>query len=196
MAPKTKLSKAFIVETAGLLADEIGFAEITLLEVAKRLGVKPPSLYNHIDNIGQLRRALALLGLHDLGRRLEKAAVGKADTEAMRAMLEAYRAFAKDRPGLYAATLRAPHADDEEHHALSEKIVGTVLTVLEPFHFTTDEAMHAVRGFRAVGHGFVSLENAGAFGMPLACDESYRRLVSMFIDGVRALRTDVGRAQP
>ena len=34
-------------------------------------------------------------------------------------------------------------------------------------------------------HGFATLEIAGGFGLPLDCDESFRRLVDMFIRGLQ-----------
>ena len=40
--------------------------------------------------------------------------------------------------------------------------------------------VHAIRGLRALMHGFVSLEAAGGFAMPLDLDESYHRLVEGF----------------
>ena len=48
-----------------------------------------------------------------------------------------------------------------------------------------EEGLHAVRGLRSVVHGFASLEVAGGFGLPLNLDESFRRLVEMFIHGLQ-----------
>jgi hypothetical protein len=44
-----------------------------------------------------------------------------------------------------------------------------------------DEALHAIRGLRAILHGFVSLETAGGFKMALDQEESFRRLVSAYL---------------
>ncbi|MGB8644293.1 MAG: TetR-like C-terminal domain-containing protein [Anaerolineae bacterium] len=48
--------------------------------------------------------------------------------------------------------------------------------------------MHAVRALRSVVHGFATLEVAGGFGLPLDCDESFRRLVQMLIKGLQVSR--------
>jgi AcrR family transcriptional regulator len=40
------------------------------------------------------------------------------------------------------------------------------------------DALHAIRALRAMLHGFVALEAAGGFGLPLDLDESYRRMVA------------------
>ena len=38
---------------------------------------------------------------------------------------------------------------------------------------------------RSVIHGFATLEVAGGFGLPLDCDESFRRLIAMLIAGLQ-----------
>ncbi len=45
--------------------------------------------------------------------------------------------------------------------------------------------LHAVRGLRSIVPGFVTLEGAGGFGLPLDLDESFRRLVAAFVKGLR-----------
>jgi hypothetical protein len=46
------------------------------------------------------------------------------------------------------------------------------------------EAIHAIRGLRSVVHGFVSLEQAGGFGMAISLDDSFQRLIEIFLDGI------------
>ena len=50
---------------------------------------------------------------------------------------------------------------------------------------TGDDAIHLTRAFRAALHGFVSLEQIGGFGMPMAVDESFRRFVALLLAGAR-----------
>ena len=49
-----------------------------------------------------------------------------------------------------------------------------------------EEALHAVRGLRSLLHGFVSLEAVEGFRLPLDHDESFRRLLQVFIAGLRS----------
>ncbi len=56
--------------------------------------------------------------------------------------------------------------------------------VLESYGLRGDEATHAIRGLRSLLHGFVSLEAAGGFGLPLDLDESFTRLVRVFAAGL------------
>ena len=52
-----------------------------------------------------------------------------------------------------------------------------------------DDAIHAVRALRSLIHGFATLEQGGGFGIPLDLDESFRRLIAIYIAGIRATTT-------
>lgn len=60
-----------------------------------------------------------------------------------------------------------------------------VLDALSGYGLRGDDALHAVRGLRSVIHGFAALESAGGFGLALDPDESFRRLVTAFVDGLK-----------
>jgi len=57
--------------------------------------------------------------------------------------------------------------------------------VLAGYGLEGDDALHATRGLRGLLHGFVSLETGGGFGVPLDLDESFRRLLQVFMAGLR-----------
>ncbi|HEX7103776.1 MAG TPA: TetR-like C-terminal domain-containing protein [Nitrolancea sp.] len=189
--PKRNLSRDSVVRAGADLLDECSGSELKLADLAARLGVRVPSLYNHVDGADDLRAGLALYGAEELGRRLGRAAIGRSGEDALWALADAYRTFAKERPGLYLVTLRAPAPGEAERIAASDEIIAVLTRVLEPFGFAHDRAIHAIRGLRSLLHGFVSLELAGGFGMPLDVDESFRQLISSFIAG---LRTEPGDA--
>jgi len=187
--PRAGLTRAAVVEAAGALADEGGLEELSLADLAERLGVRKPSLYNHVAGIGDLRRELALAGLRELGLSLSRAAAGKAGDDGLFALAQAYRAFVKQSPGLYEATVRSyrhSDPDDAEFGAAESEALEPVLAVLASCGIRGgEEAIHAARGLRSVAHGFATLEEAGGFGMSLDPDESFRRLVRAFADGLR-----------
>lgn len=188
MSPRVGLDRAAVVKAAAALADEEGLEGVTLAAIASRLGIRTPSLYNHVAGLEGLRRELTLFGTRELGARLERAAVGKATDEAVLALGEAYRAFVEERPGLYAATIRASRRSETEDPELREaqrETTETVLAVLRSYGLSGDDAVHAARGLRSLVHGFTSLESAGGFGLPLDLDESFRRLLQTFVCGLR-----------
>ncbi len=187
MSPRIGLDRDAVVREAAALADADGMSALTLAGLAARLGVRPPSLYNHVAGIEALHRELALLGLGELRERLGRAAVGRAGEDAVVALADAYRAFGRERPGLYTATQWAPDSADLQWLAMAKDLVDIVLAALRSFDLDGDAALHAVRGLRSLLHGFVALETTGGFCLPLDQDESFRRLVRTYLAGLRTL---------
>ena len=190
--PRAGLDKDIVVETAAALLNTEGVEALTLNRLAQELGVKTPSLYNHIDGLPGLYRELALWNARMLGERFTQAAIGKAGPAAVMAIAQAYRAYIKESPGVYLASLRASGTQqpvDAELSAAEEQSVRVGVAVIASFGLTGDEALHALRGLRSLVHGFATLEIAGGFGLPLSLDESFDRLLQMF---VRALRSSGG----
>ena len=183
--PRPGLDEAAILRAASDLVDAEGLDALALARLAERLGVRAPSLYNHVTSLEGVRRGLALLGTRELTACLARAAVGRAGEDGIIALAEAYRRFAKERPGLYAATLRAPEPDDDALREAGVELLGVVRAVLAPYGLRGETETHHLRAFRSLAHGFVSLELAGGFGFPVAVDESFRHLVRLFITGLR-----------
>lgn len=188
MPRRAGLDKAMVVQTAADLANAEGVDALSLGRLAERLGVRTPSLYNHIDGLPGLYRELSLLNTRRLGERLGNAAIGKAGPDAVMAVAQAYREHIKESPGLYMASLRAAGNQASasiELQAAEERVVQVGLAVVASFGLSGEDGLHAVRGLRSVIHGFATLEVAGGFGLPFDCDESFRRLIAMLIAGLQ-----------
>lgn len=180
------LSRAAIAAAAASVADRDGFAALSLASVAGAVGVKPPSLFNHVAGLPELRRDLALMGLRELNAALMQAAVGRSGDAAVLALGVAFRAFVRARPGLYAATVAIPPDGSAEIVAAQRAVVETVLAALDAYGLEGEAAIHAVRGMRAIAHGFATLEAADGFAAPLDVDESFRRLIAAYTAGLHA----------
>ncbi|MGD8320586.1 MAG: WHG domain-containing protein [Gemmatimonadota bacterium] len=175
--PRAGLTHDKVVARAAEVADEEGYDALTLAAVADRFGVRVPSLYKHVDGLDGLRKGVAVLAVRELAERLAGSAVGKAGSDALSALSEAYRAYAHRHPGRYTATLRAPDPDDEALQAASSAVLDVVFAVLGGYGLDGDDAVDATRILRSALHGFVSLEAAGGFGLPREVDRTFQRLV-------------------
>jgi AcrR family transcriptional regulator len=194
MPVKTTLDHEAVVRAAAALADEQGLEAVTLGALAARLGIRPPSLYNHVAGLPGLRDSLSLLGTRRLGDRLTRAAVGRSADDAVIAIGHAYRAFALEHPGLFAAAVRAPRLENAAWVEAARSVVDTVLAVLNAYNLSQDEALHAVRGLRSLVHGFAVIESAGGFGLPLDLDVSFDYLLRLFTLGLRSAHGELNRA--
>ncbi|MDH3250080.1 MAG: WHG domain-containing protein [Acidimicrobiia bacterium] len=181
MIARRGLTPETVVDAATAIVESDGMEALTLTRVAHALGVKPPSLYNHVAGLDSLRRAVTLQTFEGLGRRLGAAAMGRSGREALQAVAAEVRTYATNHPGLYELTTRA-RPEDEEYAAASMRAVEPVLAILRGYHMNEDEAIHAARALRSALHGFVSLENSGGFGLDVDIDESFSWLVQRLAD--------------
>lgn len=193
MARSVGLDRAQVVAAAAALADEYGFEQVTLAQVAKQVGVQLPSLYNHINGLAGLRDALALLALHELLAVVRNAAVGRSGAAAVIAVAQAYRAYVLAHPGRYAATVRAPASDAHEYRQTAQATIDVFLAILAPYGFDDQQAIHAMRGLRSIVHGFATLELAGGFGIALDRDQSFERLLQTYVAGLEEGRREETR---
>ncbi len=182
------LDDRVILRAAAEIADRDGLELLSLARLAEDLGVRPPSLYNHVAGLDDVRRGLALEGARALAGRLARAAVGKSGAEEVRAIGIAYRDFAREHPGLYAALQRAPAPDDTALIVAAEDILAILRSALAPWGLDEAAQVHAIRALRSLAHGFVSLEAAGGFGMPYGLEESYDYALDLFIAGLEGTR--------
>ncbi|WP_245981816.1 TetR/AcrR family transcriptional regulator [Frondihabitans australicus] len=177
--------------TAADLVDELarsgaGAEALTLAAVADRLGVKIPSLYKHVAGLPALQRGLMLRAKLSLGDAMRSAAVGRSGDDAVAAVAHAYRGWAAEHPGQYSFTWAAGDPADEANLEASERVLTLIVAMLGAYDLSGDDALDAIRFFRATLHGFVSLETGGGYGMPLDIDRSFERLVAATVAALRA----------
>jgi AcrR family transcriptional regulator len=182
--PRQGLDTRRVVDEAARIADDEGLGEVTLARVAQALGVRAPSLYNHVDGRAGLLRLVSMRSIDELADRLRDAAVGRAGADALIAIAHAYRDYAHQHPGRYIATVRAPGPEDDELAAVGSRAVEVMVAVLAGWGFTGEDALHRVRVIRAALHGFVSIEAEGGFGLPLDLDESFELLLATLVVGL------------
>lgn len=159
------------------LADEVGFAQVTVSALARRFDVKVASLYSHLKNSHDLRTRIALLALEELADRGAAALAGRAGKDALGAFADVYRDYAREHPGRYAA---AQYRLDPEAAAASAGGRHAQMTraILRGYALTEPDQTHAVRLLGSVFHGYVSLEAQGGFSHSAPdSQESWSRIV-------------------
>ncbi|MGW4113297.1 TetR/AcrR family transcriptional regulator [Actinosynnema sp. NPDC004786] len=151
-----------LVRAAAELADEVGFENLTVSALARRFGVKDASLYSHVRNAQDLRERVAVLALSELADRAASALAGRAGKDALVAFAHAYRDYAKEHPGRYAAMrvdLTPALAADSRANRHSE----LTRAILRGYRLPEPDETDAVRLLHSAFHGFTSLEASGGF---------------------------------
>jgi AcrR family transcriptional regulator len=184
--PKRRwLNRELVIERAAQMADEAGSGTaVSLTTLAQSLEIRTPSLYNHVANLEDLQYGLTVYGVGLLLADLRQAAQGLVGQEAIVALATAYRQFAHAHPGLYPLVVRAPEPDEAELVALSQEMMQFLLLIMGSLGLQGDDAIHAIRGLRAILHGFTSLEAADGYKMALDQEDSFRRLVATYLAGL------------
>lgn len=188
MSPRSNLTKAIVVQAAADLLNSEGSEALSLNRLAEKLGIRTPSLYNHVDGLPGLMQELSILNARNLAERLSDAAIGQSGPQLVMSVMQAYRSYIKEFTGLYLSTLRVsgmqevanPELEREEARSLK-----VAMAMMASFGLQGDDAIHAVRAFRSLVHGFATLEVSGGFGIPLDLDESFARLVDWFLAGLQ-----------
>ncbi|MFE3203832.1 TetR/AcrR family transcriptional regulator [Embleya sp. NPDC059237] len=151
-----------VVRAGAELADEVGFAQATPAELARRLGVRTASLYSHVANAHDLKTRIALLALEELADRASAAIAGRAGKDALTAFANVYRDYALAHPGRFAA---ARYRLDPETAAAGAGVrhARMMRALLRGYDLAEPHQTHAVRLLGSVFAGFVDLESAGGF---------------------------------
>lgn len=177
------LTPDVVIRSTAALIDREGLEAVTLARVARDLGVRPPSLYNHVAGRRALIRLVAIDGVARLADACRSAAMGLAGVDGLRAIADAYRAFAVAHPGVYVLTQRA-RPGDAEYEAGATRLLEAVFAVLSGLGLPDADLVHATRAVRSALHGFVVLEAGAGFGMDVDVDDSFEWLVAAMVSGL------------
>ena len=187
--PRVGLTSDHVVASAAGLADEIGFQGVTMGLLADRLGIRPPSLYKHVDGLADVQHRLATLAMTELGEVIRDAVQGRSGRDALAEMMTAVRRYVVAHPGRYAATIGAEFTGpDDPLLAAGTRVINSIAAVLRGYGIAEDEMNHAIRTLRSTMHGFAMLEASRGFQWDADPDESFDWMIG-FID--RGLRPDV-----
>jgi len=184
--PRAGLDRDVVAATAAAILD--GGSELSLARVASELGVKPPSLYSHVDGLEGLMRRVAIGAIDGLADACREAVMGVSGRAALVSLAAAYRRFASEHPGVYPLT-QVARPDDPEVDAASSRVLEPVMAVLSSWGLEGREAIHAARTIRSAIHGFSLLETSGGFGLDVDQDESFDWMIDVLVAGIDALAT-------
>lgn len=180
-----RLDRAELLDASERLLDRLGWDGLTMTGVAAEVGVKVPSLYNHVEGLDALRRDLGARAWMQLGDELRAAVLGRSGEAGFRTLTDVYRSYANRYPGRYEAITRAAPDDDSVREAALH--AGAALhAVLQSFGLHDPELGFAEVALWASIHGFVSLEIRGALPQGVDVDAVYDDLVGGLVQLIEA----------
>jgi AcrR family transcriptional regulator len=149
------LDRHTLIAAAAELADTNGWNELTMSKVAEMVNRHVSSLYSHVDDLDALRREVALLAVTEIGDVVWEASIGRSGADALAAIAEAERNFARLHPGRMAALRSHLGVDDSEFKDRAMRIALPIRTVLASFGLNEQQVAIAHRVFSATVRGLV-----------------------------------------
>jgi len=147
-----------IIATARELAEAEGWDAVTTRRLAALIEYSQPVLYSHFSGKDAIMRAAALEGFAEFAAQISAAVDG-----GVRAVAEAYLAFADDKPALYDAMFTLgtdlPFGSDDTPQALRDGF-DALVAVLTPVADGQNPAILAEVFWGAL-HGLVTLDRGG-----------------------------------
>lgn len=166
------LSRSKIVDAAVAIIDEKGWEQLSMTHLSARVGVAVASLYNHVKNLDDVRGAVQVQTMDELGKVLRTAAMGRSGADGMHALTDAHRRFATDHPKRYLALTSAPANRESFVLAALDGNVALV-AMLRSCGVEQEDALSAAVAIFAALHGFAMLEITDFLGGEMDVDAIY-----------------------
>jgi AcrR family transcriptional regulator len=186
MPRKNGISRDKILAAALELVDKNGIDALTIQNLARHLGIKAPSLYNHIQGLDDLKRRASTLVNLQIIEVIDRATKGKSGKDAVRSLAEAYRHFALRYPGRYVLSVVFPSKKSKDwsttFFALRD-IFGKVIRGERSLQ--DDKVFSAARMLRSLLHGFIDLEFRGGWSQVVDVDTSFAMGIEVFCNGLK-----------
>jgi AcrR family transcriptional regulator len=177
-----RLDPTRVVDAAERLVVRQGWEALTMAALAGELGIRPPSLYKHVDSLEALRRELRLRTAVELADAVRAAVMGKSGSEGLHALAGAYRGYAKANPVRYLGQINL--AGDDEIRAAGRRLGEAAYAVLGSFGLDPDELPVATAQLTAIVHGFVNLELVQTIDWVTDPDAAFSGLIDIFATGL------------
>jgi AcrR family transcriptional regulator len=175
-----------VIAAAHGLIERDGIDQLSLTTLAAELGVKPPSLYRHVDSKSALVRAINMRTFGDLSATFATALqqVGDGPEARLWALFRAHRAFAHANPATYTLAFSSSgpgERGDEQQLTLSILPVQAIMAEISG----EAHSLAALRGALALVHGFVMLELNNQLQRGGDLTEAFEASVAAYIAGWR-----------
>lgn len=186
--PRTGLSKEEIIQKAAQLANEKGLSYVTVTTLSNYLGIKKPSLYNHMKTIDDVVKSIMIYGWRYVSEDIPAGITGENPKENLKNYAKAVYRFAMDNPGIFEAMLWYNKYESKELLAATEGLYQFFFEQTERLGIERILANHFLRTYRSFLEGFILLEIHHSFGNPISVSESFEISLDVLLKGMDSYR--------
>lgn len=176
---RKRLDRATVLSAAEMLVDRGGSEALTMTALAKGVGVKVSSLYNHVPSLDALRAELQNRSMRELGTLLRNEAMGKTGDVGLRALANTLRDFARTHPGRYGLAMSEPRDRDGFTEA-SADAMAAFAAIIRSYGIDDVSLDFQVSAFAAL-HGVIVLDNARFLTGSLDGDRTFEIVLGLVL---------------
>lgn len=139
---KGNIDKESIINKAVELVNSVGIDKVTLKMLAENLGIKSPSLYNHIDGVDDLKMQLMMYGWKQAEERITQAVIGLSGFDAIRAMCYAFYDYVIENPGVFNVMLWYNKFESGEMEKATAQLLTIIFKITNSLNIPEDYCFH------------------------------------------------------
>jgi len=153
-----RITKEAVIQAASDIADTDGLNKVTLKVIAEKLGVRTPSLYNHIGSLDDLLREVAHKGMKAMNDEMLHAAIGNSGDLAIKSVSMAYFKYIIVHPGIYETIQWAHWHGNEETAEIFESYKLLLVKLILSCNLKMQKTDEILNLLTSVLHGYSSLQ--------------------------------------
>lgn len=176
-----------IIEAAARIVNEQGEDALSLKGLAQDLGIKAPSLYNHVASLENVKERLMLYGWSHLEERMVRATMGVTGYEAMRRLCWAFYDYVEVNRGVFGIMMRYNKYSNEETVHSTERLLQQIQILMDSVGIGREDCVHVVRLLRSFLEGFFLITNNQELQQDNSIRESFEFSLSVLVEGFRAI---------
>ena len=161
-----RVTRAEVIKTASDMADRNGLHNVSLKAIAENLGIRTPSLYNHIGSLDELLREIAHSGMRTMNEKMIRAAIGKTGDSALKLVAVEYLNYMIEHPGVYEIIQWAVWHGTEETATIFNNYLSLLTTLIQSCSLNKDKTLKILNMLTGIIHGYTTLQLGDAFSAP------------------------------
>lgn len=183
------LSRKDVIAAAIAGIDQEGAAALGVSRVARRLGIKPPAIYKHLESGAALQRATAITLWGQYLTGCQQTLAGRSITTNLLKQLGHFtRNFAKTYPGRYQVMMQVQlQPSDPDASVIIHKLLAFLRRALSDYPLTDTQLIDVMRMVNAAIYGFIALEQGGLMTLERPTDKSYEVMLEGLIAAIATI---------
>lgn len=181
------ITEESIVQAAAEILNEQGEDALSLKGLAQKLGIKAPSLYNHVDSLEDVKKRVMLYGWARLEERMVRATMGIAGYDALKSLCNAFYDYVESNRGVFGVMMRYNKYRNEEIRRSTERLQQQLQVIAGPVGIPAEDCGHLVRMIRSFLEGFFMITNNEEMRQDETVRESFAFSLEVLVEGLRTV---------